>query len=81
MIIGGHHGMTYQRLIYLKHQMGMSTYELFQRYPSDIDRVSKVALLDVPDETLKEVVVEEKDLLHLMKLKQRFSKFLSHQHS
>jgi len=68
--------MTYQRLFYLKYKKGVSTYELIKRFPEDIGRVSEVALLDVPEETLKEILKEESDFHHLMVLKQRFSRFL-----
>jgi len=34
-----------------------------------------VALLDIPEQTLKEIVSEEEDLLRLMKLKKKYSNF------
>jgi len=64
--------MTYRRLFHLKFVKGISTYELVQRFPRAIDRVSAVALLDVPEATLREVIKEEKELNRLMKLKKRF---------
>ena len=68
--------MTYERLFYLKFKKGLSTYDLVQQYPEAIARVSEVALLDVPEGTLKEIVKEEKALNRLMALKKRLSRFL-----
>lgn len=64
--------MTYQKLFYLKFKKGVSTYELVRRYPDEIERVSEVALLDLPDSTLREIIREEKALRRLMRLKKRF---------
>jgi len=50
----------------------MSTYELVSKYPKDIRRVSELALMEVPDKTLKEVLEERKTLERVMKLKRRF---------
>ena len=66
--------MTYQKLFYLKFKKGISTYELVRRFPEDINRVSEVALLDVPEETLRGILKEEKSFNRLMRLKKRFSK-------
>ena len=67
--------MTYQQLFYLKFKKGVSTYELVRRFPNAIDQVSEVALLDVPESTLKEIIGEEKAFNRLMRLKRRFSRF------
>lgn len=69
--------MSYQRLFYLKYKKGISTYELIRRFPEEIDRVSEVAMLDIPEETLREIVLEERAFDHLMKLKKRLSLFLN----
>ena len=68
--------MTYQKLFYLKFKKGISTYELVRRFPQEIDRVSEVALLDIPEETLKKIIREDKAFHKLMRLKKRFSRFL-----
>ena len=68
--------MTYQRLFYLKYKKGISTCELIERFPQEAYRVSEVALLDVPDATLKEIIREEKALSRLMRLKKKYSRFL-----
>lgn len=69
--------MSYHRIFYLKYKKGISTCELIQRFPDEIDRVSEVALLEVPEETLRLIVAEEKAFHRLMRLKKRFSKFLT----
>lgn len=65
--------MTYERLYELKFRQGFSTYELMKRYPKHIKRVSEVALLDIPEDTLREIIREEKTLCRLIKLKRRLS--------
>ena len=67
--------MTYQMLFELKFKEGVSTVELVKRYPQAVDRVSEIALLEVPLETLREIVKEEKKLNRLMRLKKKFSSF------
>ena len=64
--------MTYQELCYLKFKKGISTYELVKRYPDEIKRVNEVALLDVPESTMREIIHEEKILTRLMRLKKKF---------
>ncbi len=67
--------MTYQKLLYLKYKIGVSTYELVQRFPEQIDRVSEIAMLDIPEEILKEILKEEKAYNKLIRLKRRFANF------
>ncbi len=66
--------MTYERIFDLKFNKGVSTYELVRRYPEEIERVSEVALLDVPDYTLRQILPTQKDYRHLMNLKKKFFK-------
>ena len=67
--------MTYENLFELKYKEGVSTYELVKRFPKEITRVSEIALLDVPENTLRELIKEEKELNRLLRLKKRFSRF------
>lgn len=67
--------MTYERLFYLKYKKGLTTYELIRRFPEDAERVSEVALLDVPEPTLRKILWEKKAYERLMLLKKRFSRF------
>ena len=68
--------MTYEELLYLKFKKGIWTYDLVRQFPDDIARVSEVALLDVPEATLRQVVIEEKTLNKLKRLKRKFQNFL-----
>ena len=68
--------MTYERLVYLKFKKGLSTYELVRRFPAAIDRVSRIALLDIPDSTLREILKKEDLFEQVTRLKKKFSKFL-----
>lgn len=68
--------MTYKRLFELKYKKGLTTYELFRRFPESAVQVSEVALLEVPEDTLRSIVGEEKSFNRLMRLKKRFSRLL-----
>ncbi len=67
--------MSYEKLFYLKYKKGVSTYELLWRFPESLNQVADVALMDVPENTLKEIIPDERDLVRLMQLKKRFSSF------
>ncbi len=62
----------YEQLINLKYREGLSTYELVRRFPKQIHRVSEVALLDIPEETLKKVIREKNIFKRLVSLKKQF---------
>ncbi|HOW60036.1 MAG TPA: hypothetical protein PLO78_09980 [Candidatus Omnitrophota bacterium] len=64
----------YEQLIDLKYHRGVSTCELVHLFPSHIKRVSEVALLEVPEKTLRRVVREKKRLERLINLKREFLK-------
>lgn len=66
----------YEKLFDLKYKQGVPTCELAHLFPAHIDRVSEVALLDIPETTLKEVVREEKLLERLTALKKKLQKIL-----
>ena len=61
----------YETLFDLKYRQGVPTYELVHRFPDHIDRVNEVALLDIPENTLREVVPEKKILERLISLKKQ----------
>jgi len=65
--------MTYEKLFDLKFKKGLSTYELIRKFPESVTQVSEIALLEVPKETLQEIIKEEKDFNRIMRLKQMFS--------
>ena len=68
--------MGYRELLYLKFKKKLSTFELVRRFPAQIERVSLVALMDIPEDTLRKVLPEERDYNRVMRLKRRFSEFL-----
>ena len=61
----------YEKLFDLKFRQGVPTHELAHRFPEHIDRVNEVALLDIPENTLKEVVPEKRLLERLISLKKQ----------
>ncbi len=67
--------MTYKKLFYLKYKKGLSTQDLARQYPHVIRQVSEIALLEVPEDVLKEVLQDEADLLKVMSLKKQFSHY------
>ena len=66
----------YEKLFDLKYRQGVPTYELVHRFPEHIHRVNEVALLDIPENTLREVVQEKKIFDRLISLKKQFQRFI-----
>jgi len=66
--------MTYERLFDLKYNQGVSTYELVCRFPEAIKLVNEVAMLEIPDDTLDEVLQEKGLRRRLKHLKKRLMK-------
>ena len=66
--------MTYEKLFDLKFKKRLSTQELVCRYPSEIQRVSEIALLDIPEATLRKILKEKKIFERLVDLKKKFLK-------
>jgi hypothetical protein len=64
----------YEKLFDLKYRQGVPTHELTHRFPKHIDRIHEVALLDIPENTLKKVVREKKVLDRLANLKKQLQK-------
>lgn len=62
-------GVTYRRLFYLKYQKGVPTQELMRLYPEELTRVSEIALMEIPEETLNKVIQEKGTLKRLLTLK------------
>ncbi len=67
---------SYEKLFYLKYKKGLPTCELVKKFPKAIDQVTNVALMEVPETTLKEIVTEKKEFARLMELKRKFSSLL-----
>lgn len=64
----------YEKFFDLKYRQGVPTYELAHLYPEHIERISEVALLDIPETTLREVVREKELFERLMSLKKKLRK-------
>ncbi|MDD5225972.1 MAG: hypothetical protein PHV97_02165 [Candidatus Omnitrophica bacterium] len=64
----------YEKLFDLKYRQGVPTYELTHRFPEHAARVHEVALLDIPENTLKELVPEKRILERLISLKKKFQR-------
>lgn len=64
--------MTYERLFNLKFREEVPTYELGKRFPKEIRKISRVALLELPLSTLKTLVKRHEELEKLLKLKRNF---------
>ncbi|OGX13483.1 MAG: hypothetical protein A2351_01620 [Omnitrophica bacterium RIFOXYB12_FULL_50_7] len=64
----------YEKLFDLKYRKGIPTHELAHRFPKHIDRVNEVALLDIPENTLKELFHEKRILARLKSLKKQLQR-------
>lgn len=62
----------YEKLFDLKYRQGIPTCELTRLFPEHVDRVNEVALLDIPENTLKELLPGKKILDRLISLKKKF---------
>jgi len=63
---------VYEELIDLKYRKNIPTLKLMQRYPKQKNRVREVALLGMPEKTLRKVIQEKKLLNKLLEIKKRF---------
>lgn len=61
--------MTYQTLYELKFKQKVPTIELEKKFPRDKEKISRLALLELPTGVLKNVVKDEKELTHLKSLR------------
>ena len=66
--------MTYQKIFELKFKEDVPTYELGRRFPKELRKISRVALLELPISILRELVKQEEELRKLLSLKQWFFK-------
>lgn len=62
--------MTYQRLFELKFKKRIPTYELGKRYPKELKKISRIALLELSSRELLELVKRERELKRLLNLKE-----------
>ncbi len=61
--------MTYKHLFELKFKKRIPTHELGKRYPKEIRKISRIALLELSSKELLELVKREKELQQLLSLK------------
>lgn len=61
--------MTYKHLFELKFKKRIPTYELGKRYPKELRKISRIALLELSCKELLELVKREKELQQLLSLK------------
>ena len=66
--------MTYEKIFRLKFEEEVSTHELKKRFPNDWKKISKVALMELPPSTLKELLKREHELKKLLSLKRNLLK-------
>lgn len=63
---------AYEKLIYLKYRQGVSTFRLTKQFPGQRKQIHEVALLGVPEKTLRKIVKEKRLLRKLLGLKKKF---------
>jgi len=61
--------VTYQTLFELKFKQKVPTIELGKKFPKDREKISRLALLELPSEVLKNVVRNAKEWTHLQALR------------
>lgn len=64
--------VTYEEIFELKYLKGVSTQELLRQYPEEARRVNEVALLDIPEDLLRDMIQESDVLFRLIALKRKF---------
>ncbi len=61
--------MTYEKIFRLKFEDEVPTHELKRRFPKELKKISKIALMELPPSTLKVLLKREHELKKLMSLK------------
>lgn len=62
--------MTYEKIFKLKFEEDVPTHELERRFPKELKKISKIALMELSPDTLRKLVRREDELKKLMSLKQ-----------
>ena len=62
--------VTYEKIFKLKFEDDVPTHELEKRFPNELKKISKIALMELPPSTLKELLKREHELKKLLTLKQ-----------
>lgn len=61
--------MTYEKIFRLKFEAEVPTHQLERMFPKDLKKISKIALMELPQSTLKILLKRERELKKLMSLK------------
>jgi len=61
--------MTYEKIFKLKFEDEVLTHELKKRFPKEVKKISKIALMELPSSILKGLLKREHELKKLMSLK------------
>ena len=61
--------MTYQKIFNLKFKKEMPTHELGKRYPKEREKISRIALLELPNPLLRELIKRKQEFQKLVSLK------------
>lgn len=65
--------MKVQELLYLKFQRRVSTLDLLRRYPREKRQIRELALLDVDEAALRQILGRRKTLRRLARLRRRLA--------
>jgi len=66
--------VTYEKIFRLKFEDEVPTHELERRFPKELKKISKIALMELPPSILKVLLKREHELKKLMSLKQNLLK-------
>lgn len=72
--------MKYKRLYDLKFNKRVPTFELRKRFPREAGKITRVALLQLPDAVLRELIHQKKELQKLMLLRRSLARQESDRH-
>lgn len=61
--------MTYQEIVELKFRKKIPTFELHRIIPEECEKISRVALSELPVKTLRKLIRDEKKLAELLLIK------------
>jgi len=70
--------MTYQKIFDLKFKHKVPTLKLQETFPRESDKIRRVALMELPLQTLKRLIKDEKKVDDLLRLKRTLAKSNSH---
>ncbi|PIQ85485.1 MAG: hypothetical protein COV74_08320 [Candidatus Omnitrophica bacterium CG11_big_fil_rev_8_21_14_0_20_45_26] len=66
--------MTYQKIFDLKFKKKVSTVELQKYFPNENGKICKIALMELPEKTLKKLVPNKRTVKEVIQLKKSLEK-------